>query len=82
MIHIYIPDYLVGFYHTISRQHFGETEASTVKIPDPAERGPLSYVASYVVSKLFQKNKRKSGSQNDELQSLLQSVPLTKNASA
>lgn len=74
LIMIHIPDHLVGFYHTISRQHIGETAASTVKKLDPAERGPLTYVAGYVVSKLFQKNKRKSGNQNEELQSLLQSM--------
>ena len=71
---IHIPDHLVGFYHTISKTHSGETEASTIKKLDPAERGPLAYVAGYVVSKLFQKSKRKAGNQNEELQSLLQSM--------
>ena len=71
---IHIPDHLVGFYHTSSREHTGETEASKIKKLDPAERGPLAYVAGYVVSKLFQKSKRKSGDQNEELQPLLQSM--------
>ena len=42
---IYIPDHLVGFHHTSSREHTGETEASKIKKLDPAERGPLAYVA-------------------------------------
>ena len=74
LIMIHVPDHLVGFYHTSSKEHTGETESSKIKKLDPAERGPLAYVAGYVVSKLFQKSKRKSGNQNEELQSLLQSM--------
>ena len=74
LIMIHIPDHLVGFYHTSSKKHAGETEASQIKKLDPAERGPLAYVAGYVVSKLFQKSKRKSENQNQSLQSLLQSM--------
>ena len=36
----------------------------------------MTYIAGYVVSKLFQNNKRKSGNQNEERQSLLQSMKL------
>ena len=68
---IHMPDHLVGFYHTSRKKHAGETEASEIKKLDPAECGPLAYVAGYVVSKLFQKSKRKS--ENQELQFLLQS---------
>ena len=74
LIMIHIPDHLVGFYHTSNRAYTGETEASNIKKLDPAERGPLAYVAGYVVSKLFQKSKRKAGNQNQDLQSLLQSM--------
>ena len=74
VIMIHIPDHLVGFYHTISRQHTGEAQAATIKKLDSAKPGPLTCVAGYVVSKLFQKNKRKFGNQNVELQSLLQSM--------
>ena len=74
LIMIHVPDHLVGFYRTSSKEHTGETESSKIKKLDPAERGPLAYVAGYVVSKLFQKSKRKFGNQNKELQSLLQSM--------
>ena len=38
-----------------------------------AERGPLTYVAGYIVAKLFQTS-RKTKKPNEELQSLLQSM--------
>ena len=41
---------------------------------DSAERGPLSYIGGYIVLKLFQTNKRKTGPQNEELQALLQNM--------
>ena len=39
---------------------------------DPSERGPLSYIAGYIVSKLYQKSKN-----NSELQALLQALKST-----
>ena len=44
---------------------------------DPAERGPLSYVAGYVVPKLYQTCRRKKDKCNEELQALLQNMKST-----
>ena len=41
---------------------------------DPIERGPLNYIAGYVVSKLFQASKKKGGKTNEELNLLLQNM--------
>ena len=81
---IHLPDQLLGFYH-INCGRTGPSERgeaasqspqSNIDKLDPAERGPLLYVAGYVVSKLFQTTKRKSGKRNDELQALLQNMKL------
>ena len=53
LVFIHIPEHLVGFYNKES-----SSEASTPTQLNPAERGPLSYVAGYVISKLFQLNKK------------------------
>ena len=78
---IHIPDHLVGFYN-INRGRTDRIEAAqtsealqpNTQSVDNAERGPLSYVAGYVVSKLFQTSKRKNGEHKEELNSLLQSM--------
>lgn len=79
LIMIHIPDHLVGFYN-INRARITTTQtpqdskANVIAI-DQAERGPLSYVASYIVCKLFQSNKRNSArQQNEELHQLLLSM--------
>ena len=76
LIMIHIPDHLVGFYNTNqARTTTAQTphdSQKNVKGIDQTERGPLSYVAGYIVSKLFQSNKRNSGQQyNEELHQLL-----------
>ena len=60
LIMIHIPEHLVGFYN-INRGRTDRTETaqtsealqSNTQSLDKAERGPLSYVAGYVLSKLF-----------------------------
>ena len=79
---IHIPDHLVGFYNTNrARTTTAQTphdSQKNVKGIDQTERGPLSYVAGYIVSKLFQSNKRNSGQQyNEELHQLLLSMKAT-----
>ena len=81
LVMIHLPDYLVGFYHKNKSQTTqtvgSEDSASQLSSGDgginPAERGPLTYVAGYIVAKLFQTSK-KTKKPNEELQSLLQSM--------
>ena len=78
LIMIHIPDHLVGFYNTNSRQTANKGSTSVVLVEqaieiNPAERGPLSYIGGYVVSQLFKKNKGK----NEDLQALLQNMKST-----
>jgi hypothetical protein len=49
------------------------SQLTSISRIDPAERGPLTYVAGYVVAILFQTSKR-AKQPNGELQSLLQSM--------
>ena len=74
LIMIHIPDHLVGFYNVSQTSHVEQAASKPIPEIDPAERGPLSYIAGYVVSKLFQTNKRKTGRQNDELDALLMNM--------
>ena len=51
-----LPDFLIGFCNRTnmtSNQTQGDDNTSKL---DPAEYGPLSYIAGYIVSKLYQKN--------------------------
>ena len=80
-IMIHIPDHLVCFYNTncgrtdrLETPQTSKASRPNTQSLDKAERGPLSYVARYVVSKLFQTSKRKSGEHKEELNSLLQSM--------
>ena len=50
--------------------------AGNLKI-DPNERGPLSYIAGYIVSKLYQKTHTKKNKQDERLQELLESLKST-----
>ena len=83
LIMIHLPDNLVGFYHTETNETesteetggIGETgDKSLSSKLDPIERGPLNYIAGYVVSKLFQASKKKGGKTNEELNLLLQNM--------
>ena len=81
LIMVHIPEHLVGFYNinggrtdrTETAQTSEALQSNTQSL-DKAECGPLSYVAGYVVSKLFQTSKRKNGEHKEELNSLLQSM--------
>ena len=73
LIMIHIPDHLVGFYNVGQTRNKEETTSKPIEL-DPAERGPLSYVAGYVVSKLFQTSRRKTDKRNQELEALLQNM--------
>lgn len=81
VIMIEIPDRLAGFFKIC--QHREEARAkprttttSNLKL-DPSERGPLSYIAGYIVSKLYQKTRNKKNECSEELQALLQSLKST-----
>ena len=77
LIMIHIPDHIVGFYN-INRAratvHSTEISQTGIKPIHQTERGALSYVAGYLVLKLFQKNKRKSRAHNEEFNLLFQSM--------
>jgi hypothetical protein len=77
IIMIEIPDRLVGFYKIQARSGDKSTETTTAsdfKL-DPSERGPLSYIAGYIVSKLYHKTRTKGkGECGEDLQALLQSL--------
>ena len=71
---IHIPDYLVGLYR-MNQTKDQTLQATSKKLElDPGERGPLSYVAGYVVSKLNKTTWRKKNNRNEELPSFLQSL--------
>ena len=54
------------------------SEASTSTQLNPAERGPLSYVAGYVIGKLFQLNNKQRNHSNEGLQALLHATKSAK----
>jgi hypothetical protein len=77
---IEIPDHLAGFFKVCQHREkaaakpTGTTTTSDLKL-DPSERGPLSYVTGYIVSKLYQKTRSKNQNECDEeLQALLQAL--------
>ena len=80
---IEIPDHLAGFFKVCQHREkaaakpTGTTTTSDLKL-DPSERGPLSYIAGYIVSKLYQKTRSKNQNECDEeLQALLQALKST-----
>ena len=73
LVFIHIPERLVGFYNTNTSSEGSSSKASTLTQLEPAERGPSLYVAGYVISKLFQLNKRKKQG-NQGLQALLHAM--------
>ena len=77
---IELPDHLVGHYKL--GQGRGESERAKTKPTgdtklDPREKGPLSYVARFVLSKVYQISKRTHTKPDEELQKLLQSLKST-----
>ena len=76
LVMIYIPDHLVAFYKTgvwQARQGASSTDQGEITELDEKERGPLSYIAGYVLSKL-QKKCWGKGKTNEELQVMLQNM--------
>lgn len=76
LIMVHLTDYLVGFYNrkeTNTAEPCSQLDQSSTLV-DAIERGPLAYIAGFVVSKLFQTAKRKTGKQNEHLVLLLQSM--------
>lgn len=83
LIMIEIPDHLAGFFKVCQHREkaaakpTGTTTTIDLKL-DPSERGPLSYIAGYIVSKLYQKTRSKNQNECDEeLQALLQALKST-----
>ena len=77
LILIHVLDHIVEFYNINRAQATAQsTEISQtgIKAIHQTELGALSYIAGYVVSKLFQTNKRKSRAHNEEFSLLLQSM--------
>ena len=79
LIMIYIPDLLVGFY---KRGNVKE-KLPVIKPIESSEFGPLSYVAGYIIAKMFRKSKAsakgKETPEQLELRSLLFSKSLDDN---
>ena len=81
MIMIEIPDRLVGFSKVCQNREEAITKpttTSTVNLKiDQSELGPLSYVAGYIVSKLYQKYRNRKNEYDEELLAPLQSLKST-----
>ena len=80
IIMIEIPDRLAGYYKLRRIREQSEmkpTATIDVKL-DPSERRPLSYIAGYIVSKLYQKSRNMKNDCDSELQALLQSMKSTR----
>ena len=81
IIMIEIPDRLAGFLKLRRVREESKTKptvTSDVKL-DPSEHGPLSYIAAYIVSKLYQKSMKRKNECDSELQALLQALKSTMN---
>ena len=74
VIMIEIPDRLAAFF---KQNHEARTTTACDLKLDPSERGPLSYIAGYIVSKLYQKSRKNKSKCEDELNTLLQSLKST-----
>ena len=73
---ISIPDYLVSLFKgcVTEQEHASTSSAIDTGVPlelSEYERGPLSYIAGYVLSKLSKESAKKN---NDELQTIVQSM--------
>ena len=72
LIMVHLPERLIKFYQT---SQTSDTSISKEQAHlNPAEYGPLTYVAGYVIAKLYQVTRNKKTKTNQELQSLLQSL--------
>ena len=73
LIMIHIPDLVVGFYKRGNVQE----KLPVIKPIEQSEFGPLSYVAGYIIAKMYRKSKATAGKETPEqleLQSLLSSM--------
>jgi hypothetical protein len=68
LIMIHLPEHLIAFSHSSQST---DKQYKSCQL-DPSEQGPLSYMAGYVIAKLMQLNRNKSG--KEELQALLMSM--------
>ena len=86
LVMIEIPDRLVGFFKIArSREEASNYPTQSVKSAveiDAAERGPLSYIAGYIVSKMHQKSRNKKDSCSEELQTLVRSLKSSESANS
>ena len=67
---IHLPEHLIGYCIKNSNESV-TTESMQI---DQAERGPLSYMAGYVIAKLCQLSRKKDAEKSKELLTLLQSL--------
>ena len=77
LVMVQIPDHLASYYEINRTETTTEgisTTTSSEKRINPEERGPLSYLAGYVVSKLHKTCARSKDKNNGELLSLLQNM--------
>lgn len=88
LIMIEIPDRLVGYFKIANSREEArnnptqpEAESKTIEL-NPSERGPLSYIAGYIVSKMHQKSRNKKDTCSEELQALVCSLKATECANS
>ena len=74
LVLIQLPGFLVGFCKSSTLM---KTKDDTTKKIQPAERGPLVYIAGHIVSKLIHKNRAKRGETSGEIQAPLQVMKST-----
>ena len=80
LLMIHIPDHLVSFYNLNGRRDASATTTGTVDTSEECEKieacemGPLSYIAGYVVRRLTASSKKRTESENTELERLLMSL--------
>ena len=88
LIMIEIPDHLVGFYKISQVQEDAKktptsTSSSTKTIEiSPHERGPFSYIAGYIISKLYQTSRSRKGTCDETFHALLQSLKSDQSANS
>jgi hypothetical protein len=74
LVMIELPEHLIGHHNTTQETDNPTPQSESITKIDPAESGPLSYIAGYVVSKLYSANKRNKGQDNEKLQAILQNM--------
>ena len=80
---IEIPDRLVVFFKEARSRE--EKDTTTTSVPttsnpiqlDQSELGPLSYIAGYIISKIYQKLRNRKDTSSEKLQALMRSLKST-----